>query len=69
MVKILKNKYSLFLAIEEINKNQNEWFKDSQEEIDPVLKNLDAKMLQRLNDDRDKSDQRARELEGSLGLV
>ena len=38
MVKILKNKYSLFLAIEEINKNQSEWFKDSQEEIDPVLK-------------------------------
>ena len=26
-------------------------------------------MLQGLNDDRDKSDQRARELEGSLGLA
>ena len=47
----------------------SELFKDSQEEIDPVLRNMDAIMLQRLNDDRDKSDQRTRELEGSLGLA
>ena len=47
----------------------SELFKDSQEEIDPVLRNIDANMLQRLNDDRDKSDQRARELEGLLGLA
>ena len=44
-------------------------FKDSQEEIDPVLRNMDANMLQRLNNDGDKSDQRSRELEGSLGLA
>ena len=44
-------------------------FKDSQEETDPVLRNIDANMLQRLNDDRDKSAQRARELEGSLGIA
>ena len=44
-------------------------FKDSQEETDPVLRNMDANMLQRLNNDREKSDQRSRELEGSLGLA
>ena len=44
-------------------------FKDSQEETDPVLRNMDANMLQRLNDDRERSDQRSRELEGSLGLA
>ena len=42
---------------------------DSQEETDPVLRNMDANMLQQLNDDRDKSDQRAREVEGSLRLA
>ena len=47
----------------------SELFKDSQEEIAPVLRNMDANMLQRLKDDRDKTDQRNRELEGSLGLA
>ena len=44
-------------------------FKDSQEETDPVLRNIDDNMLQRLNDDKDRSDQRSREMEGSLGLA
>ena len=44
-------------------------FKNSQEDTDPVLRNMDAKMLQKLNDDRDRSDQRSREMEGSLGLA
>ena len=44
-------------------------FKDSQEDTDPVLRNMDANILQRLNDDRDRSDQRSREMEGSLGLA
>ena len=42
---------------------------DSQEETNPVLRNLDANMLQRLNNDRDKSNHRSRELVGSLGLA
>ena len=44
-------------------------FNNSQEEIDPVLRNMDANMLQRLTNERDKSDQRSRELEGSQGLA
>ena len=44
-------------------------FKDSQEETDPVLRNMDANMLQELKDHRDRSDQRSREMEGSLGLA
>ena len=47
----------------------SELFKDSQEEIDPVPRNMEANMLQQLNNDRDKSDQRTKELEGSLGLA
>ena len=44
-------------------------FKNSQEDTDPVLRNMDANVLQKLNDDRDRSDQRSREMEGSLGLA
>ena len=44
-------------------------FKNSQEDTDPVLKNMDANMLQKLNNDRDRSDQRSREMEGSLGIA
>ena len=39
-------------------------FKNSLEEADPVLRNMDRNMLQELNDDRDRSDQRSREMEG-----
>ena len=41
-------------------------FKNSQEDTDPVLRNMDANVLQKLNNDRDRSDQRSREMEGSL---
>ena len=44
-------------------------FKSSLEEIDPVLRNMDTNMLQKMNDDKDRSDQIVWELEGSLGLV
>ena len=78
----MKTKYSLFfsnrsdtLELEPEPENSVEGiypslreFKDSQEDTDPVLRNMDANMLQRLNDDRDRSDQRSRELEESLGL-
>ena len=82
-VKSLKNKYSLFFSdrrdipdLEPVPESSTEGtcpslreFKDSQEETDPVLRNMDANMLQRLNDDRERSDQRSRELEGLLGLA
>ena len=79
----LKKKYSLFFSnrrdipepepepensMEGICPSLRE-FKDSQEDTDPVLRNMDANMLQRLNDDRDKSDQRSREMQGALGLA
>ena len=41
-------------------------FKSSLEEIDPVQRNLDANMLQKMNEDKDRSDQKVQELEGSL---
>ena len=44
-------------------------FKNSKEDTGPVLRNMDANVLQKLNDDRDRSDQRSREMEGSLGLA
>ena len=47
----------------------SELFKDSLEEIAPVWRNMDANTLQQMNDDRDRPDQKSREMEGSLGLV
>ena len=44
-------------------------FKNTLEKTDPVLRNMDTNVLQKLNHDRDRSDQRSREMEGSLGLV
>ena len=53
---------------EEINQSQGtawkgytqRWneFKGSLEEIDPVLRNMDANMLQKMNEDKDRSDQK-----------
>ena len=43
-------------------------FKNRLEETDPVLRNMDENVPQKLNDDRDRSDQRYQEMEGSLGL-
>ena len=44
-------------------------FKNSLEDTDPVLRNMDANVPQKLNDDRDRSDQRSQEMEGLLGLA
>ena len=43
-------------------------FKNSQVDTDPVLRNMDTNVLEKLNDDRERIDQRSREMEGSLGL-
>ena len=37
--------------------------------IYPILRNMDANTLQRINDERDRADQKTKELEGSLGLA
>ena len=42
---------------------------ESIEEIAPVLRNMDANTLQWMSDERDRADQRTRELEASLGLA
>ena len=79
-VKSLKNRCSLFFGnrrdIPEPESSMygtypslSELFKDSQDEMDPVPRNMDANMLQPLTNYSDKSDQRTRELEGSLGLA
>ena len=44
-------------------------FKNSLEETDPVLRKVDANVVQKLNINRDRNDQRSREMEGSLGLA
>ena len=36
-------------------------FKSILEEIDPVLRNMDANMLQKMNEDKDKSDQKVQD--------
>ena len=77
--KILKKKYSSFFnARRDIPKPEQEnsvegiypsldEFKSSIEEINPVLRYMDLTMLQKMNEDKDKSDQKAQELEGLLG--
>ena len=55
-------------SVEGINSSLRE-FKSSHKDTDPVVRNMDANMLQRLNDNRDRSDQRSTEMEGSLGLA
>ena len=44
-------------------------YKNSVEEGDPVLGNVDTNMLKNINNDKDKSDQKVREMKGSLGLA
>ena len=44
-------------------------FKSSLEEIDPVLRNMDMPMPQKMYEDKAKSDQKVQEQEGSLGLA
>ena len=44
-------------------------FKKSLEETNPILRNMDVNVLQKLNDNRDRSNQKSREMEGSQGLA
>ena len=44
-------------------------FKSSREEVDPVLRNMDENMLQKINNDKVWSDQQVQEMEESLGLL
>ena len=44
-------------------------FKSSIEQVDPALRIMDVNMLQKISDDKDRSDQKVREMEGSLGLA
>ena len=44
-------------------------FKNIQEDTDPVQRNMDVNVLQKLNNDRDRRDQRSRKMEGLLGLA
>ena len=79
-VKSLKNKYSSFFSkrrdipepessMKRIYPSLSESFEDSLEETEPILRNMDAHTLQQMNNDRDKTDQKTRELEGSLGMA
>ena len=54
--------------MERIYPSLTEKFEDSLKETAPILGNMDARTLQ-MNNDRDKTDQKARELEGSLGMA
>ena len=77
-VKSLKTKYSLLFSYRkdtpELKKSVEGIylyieFKNSQEDTDPLLRNMDVNVLQKLNDDIDRSDQISREMEESLGLA
>ena len=59
----MKNKYKSFF-----NENKPEP-ESSGERIYPALRSMEPTVIQRLSDDRDRSDQRTKELEGSLGLA
>ena len=43
-----------------------EEFNSSIEVLDPVLRNMDTNVLKKINHDKDRSDQKVREMEGSL---
>ena len=43
--------------------------KDILEEIAPIPRNMDAETLKQRNDERDRTDQKNRELEESLGIA
>ena len=61
--KSLKNKYGSFF-----NSDIPE-LESSGERIYPILRNMDANTLQRMNYERDRADQKTKELEGSLELA
>ena len=54
---------------EKIFLSQSEMFMDILEEIAPVLRNMDAEMLKQRSEDRNRTDQKNRELEDSLGIA
>ena len=47
----------------------SELFEGSLQETGPILRNMDTRALQQLKDDRDRLEQKAREMEESLGLA
>ena len=55
--------------MERIYPSLKESFKDSLKETAPILRNMDANTIQRMNDDIDRAHQKVREMEGSLGLA
>ena len=76
--KSLKNKYSSFFSsrgeipepepepessVERIYPSLSESFEHSLKRAAPILSNMDSNMLQRMNDDRDRTDQKAREMD------
>ena len=55
--------------MEKIFPSQSEVFKDILEEKVPILRNMDAERLKERSDERDRTDQKNRELEESLGIA
>ena len=55
--------------MEKIFPSQSEVFKDILEEIAPILRNMDAETLKQRRDERDRTDQKNRELEEYLGIA
>ena len=77
-----KNKYSSFFSkdipnpepepessMEKIYPSLSELFQGSLKDPAPILRNMDARELQQLNNDRGRLEQKAREMERSLGLA
>ena len=77
--KSLKNKYSSFFSnrkdipelepepessMERIYPSLSETFEDSLKETAPMLKSMDARTIQQVNNHRDRMEQKAREMEG-----
>ena len=56
-------------SVERIYLSLSESFEDSLKDTEPILRSMGACMLQQVKDDRDRMEQKARELEGSLGLA
>ena len=55
--------------MEKIFPSQSEVFMDNLEEIAPVLRNMDVETLKWRSNERDRTDQKNRELEESLGIA
>ena len=54
---------------EKIFISQSEVFKDTLEEIAPIPSNMEVEMLKQWDEERNRTDQRNRELEESLGIA